>query len=64
MKVPGNLFKDIERLQISVTGLSRTLAPSFRNLLGSLSMPAAFEVLISLKILSAESFYVDSKSIF
>ena len=43
----GNLFKDIERLQISVTGLVRTSAPSFRNLPGSLSMPAAFEVSIN-----------------
>ena len=41
----------IERLQISVTGLARTSAPSFRNLPGSLSMPAAFEVSISPKIL-------------
>ena len=44
----GNLFQDIERLLISVTGLARTLAPSFRNLTGNLSIPPTFEVSISL----------------
>ena len=52
LKALGNLFKDIERLQISLIGLTRALAPSFRNLPESLSIPAAFEVSISLKILS------------
>ena len=46
----GNLFKDIKRLQISVDGLARTLAPSFRNLPGNLSVLAGFEVSVSLKI--------------
>ena len=44
VKALGNLLKKIERLQISVTGLARTLAPSFRNLPGSQSMPVAFAV--------------------
>ena len=52
LKALGNSFKDIEKLQISVIGLARTSAPSFRNLPGSLLTPAAFEVLISLKILN------------
>ena len=52
LKALGNLFKGIERLQIPVISLARILAPSFRNLPGRLSMPAAFEVSISLKILS------------
>ena len=51
LKALGSLFKDIERLPISVIDLARTLAPSFRNLPGSLSMPVAFEVSISFKIL-------------
>ena len=50
LKALGNLFKDIERVQISVTGLARTLAPSFRNLPGNLPMTSAFEVSISLKL--------------
>ena len=52
LKALENLFKDNERLQIFVTGLPRTLAASFRNLPGSLSMPAGFEVLVSPRILS------------
>ena len=52
LKALENLFRDIERLEISVNGLARTSAPFFRNLPGSLSMPAAFDVPISLKILS------------
>ena len=44
LKARGNLFKDIERLQISVAGLARTSTPSFRNPPGCLSTPAAFEV--------------------
>ena len=50
LKALGNLLKDIERLQISGTGLARTSAPSFRNLPGRMSTD--FEVLISLNILS------------
>ena len=50
LKALENLFKDIERLQIFVTGI--TSAASFRNLPGSLSMPAGFEVLVSPRILS------------
>ena len=52
LKALGNLLKDIERLQISGTGLARTSAPSFRKLPGSMSMSTDFEVLISLNILS------------
>ena len=52
LKALGNMLKDMERLKISVTGLARTLAQSFRNLPGSLSMPAAFEMSISLKMLT------------
>ena len=47
LKALGNLFKDIERLQISVPCIARTLAPSFINLPGSLPLPPTFEVLIS-----------------
>ena len=52
LKALGNLLKDIERLQMSGTGLARTSAPSFRNLAGRMSMSTDFEVLISLNILS------------
>ena len=52
LKSPANLFKDIEILEISVPGLARKLAPSFRNLPRSLLMAAAFKVSTSLKILS------------
>ena len=48
LKGPRNLFRDVERLRISVTGLARTSEPSFKNFPGSLSMPAAFVVLITL----------------
>ena len=48
LKALENFFKDTERLQISVSTSPRTSAPSFRNLPGSLSMAAAFWVLISL----------------
>ena len=47
LKVQGNLFKDTERLQIPVTGSATTSTPSFKNLLGRLSVPAAFVVSIS-----------------
>ena len=50
LKALGKIFKDIERLQIPVIGLARTLAPSFRNLPGSLSMPTGIEVSKSIKI--------------
>ena len=41
LKELRNLFTDTEILQIPVTELARTLAPSFKNLPGSLLMPAA-----------------------
>ena len=44
LKALGNLFKDIERLQISVTDLARTLVPPFRNLPGSLSVLARVDI--------------------
>ena len=40
----GDLFKDIEKLQISVTGLARTLAPTCRNLLESQSVSVCLGV--------------------
>ena len=49
LKAPGSLCKDIEKLQISATGLASTSVPSLKTLPGSLSMPAAFVVPISLK---------------
>ena len=58
----GNLFKNIERLQISVTGLERKEAPSFKNVPGSLPMPATFVVSISFKALSIYSFSAGGKS--
>ena len=61
LKEFGNLFKDIERLQISVTGLARTSTPSFKHFSGNLSMTAAFVVSISLKIFSMFSFSAGSK---
>ena len=41
LKELGDLFKHIKRLQIPVTSLARTLAPSFKILPGSLLMSAA-----------------------
>ena len=64
LKALENLFKDIERLQMSVNNLLRTLALSFKNLSGSLPMPAAFLVTTSLKIFSIYSFSAGSKSIY
>ena len=52
LKAPGNLSKDIERLQISVTSLARKLTLSFRNLPRSLSIQVAFVVSVYLNILS------------
>ena len=62
--VLGNFFKDIGKLQIPVTGLARTFAPSFKNLPESPSIPAAFEVSISLKILITQSFLLVVNQIF
>ena len=52
LKALGNLSKDIERLQISVTSLARKLTLSFRNLPRSLSIQVAFVVSVYLNILS------------
>ena len=62
LKAFGNLFKDIERSKIPVTSLTRTSAPSFVNVPGSLSMPVAFVLSISFKILCVDYFSAASKS--
>ena len=52
-KALGNLVKDLERLQISITTLVRTSTSSYRNVPGNMSMPATFQVSVSTKFLSA-----------
>ena len=64
LNVLGNLFKDTEKSQISVAGLARTFAPSFRNLQENLSIRAAFEVSISLNILITQSFLLVANQFF
>ena len=42
----GKIFDFMERLHISVTGFAKMTAPSFKNLPGRLSTPAALEISI------------------
>ena len=40
----GKIFDFMDRLHISVTGFAKMTAPSFKNIPGKLSIPAALEI--------------------
>ena len=64
LKAPMLLLKGTEKLQISEPGFLKISTTPFKSFLGSLSMPAGFNVSTSLKIFNMRSFSVGSKSNF
>ena len=44
LKTHANLFRDIEKLQLTVNSLARTFVTSFESLPESVSMPAYFSM--------------------
>ena len=64
LQTKGSFERLIERLHSFDIGESKTTAPSFKNLLDKLSIPAAYPGLASLSNFKTSSYEVDKKVVF